>query len=466
MSNADLNGDGVFWLPAQPDRIVPGTLSYTPGRPIRLDLIGHFGEEVEVMGGVVEIQGLPEPEKKRSTDRILGLSNGKIVTLDECRQSGSQLQSPGILRERFIAHRAMVGAHLDADEIRVDCISLNIEGLQQWWGKSGISVSMTHDVEGKKIVALEISHKTLDVDSYESASGFRIESGTTWSLKGDHITRSEITEDRYISFYVGSAVPIDEVLPFAQAMQDLLSIVVDRHVRVECIDISHPDFASTGEAGAERRRKFVELVQSGTRDVDGDVEALGRNSFAFGADDIGGARGVAAWVEVTTETRPAIGMLLSSQYTSSMYLENRFLNVCIGAEALHRILFPAASRSAEKRIHLSHRFRVLADRANASVNGLIPDPTLWGNTIATARNELTHVRSTKEMLSRAGGSLSNLSRSLYYVAIATVLSESDVLRPAIAPILRGKRASYVFSRIADDLALVGKTIPSQRAPRT
>ena len=57
----------------------------------------------------------------------------------------------------------------------------------------------------------------------------------------------------------------------------------------------------------------------------------------FSFNDIGGLQGVAAWLKTSAKFKPVIGSLLSHWYLSTIYADNRFLNIIIAAEALERI---------------------------------------------------------------------------------------------------------------------------------
>ena len=112
---------GLFWLPAEPDRKVPGRLSISDGGYIELGLIGSlvaFSERVERIIGQIEREG--------------------SVTLDECFCT-SEKSSQGIEKSLIRVNLACTGILHDEDDVPlINSLIFSVEGIDEWIGISGI----------------------------------------------------------------------------------------------------------------------------------------------------------------------------------------------------------------------------------------------------------------------------------------------------------------------------------------
>ena len=77
---------GYFWLPAQPEKKLPGTLVITEGGKIQLELVGLFDESVEGINNFLSGDDNP----KRIVGHIEGIN---LVTLEDCFYTKKGLSS-------------------------------------------------------------------------------------------------------------------------------------------------------------------------------------------------------------------------------------------------------------------------------------------------------------------------------------------------------------------------------------
>jgi hypothetical protein len=445
-SEDDFESDGVFWLPDQPERRVAGRVTYRPDRHPHLELHGHFGSEAEVLrSGGGRVIGAEEPSQPRRTDRIVGVASRKLVTLDDCVHAGMRMESPGGLRESYVARQLILGAHFDADEpMTFTSVGAEIEGLQLWYGASGMTLQMEHQEGAAAPTRLLLDFRPPPIERYVMADGRELESGANWRLAGDHIQRSEITQGRFVRLRSPDLRTIDDLLPFASDLQDLLSIAADRAVDLEAVTLQHPDLVH--EVEGRTVHESVTLLRRGrVLDIE-DKKPLHVHSFSFGAQHIGGLAGLNAWLAIEWKHRAAISRLLSTRYSQKLSAENCLLNACSGAESLHRNMYPAASKRAERAVWLSARLAKFAEVA-AGIHGAgIPEPERWAVVTARSRNALVHVDSAVDLVDEVGsGSLRVLADVVYFVSVATLLHESESLRPA-APLILGQQNALVALR--------------------
>ena len=120
---------GMWWLPANPQNRVAGTLTFSNEEGIALELIGAL----EDFGNF----GMREPYAL-----ILGLSgDGKKVTLSNCAFTGVKVGMPGFARESYKPSFCLVGAHFnEPDEVRFGRCEVSFSYLPDWVRTSGFTV--------------------------------------------------------------------------------------------------------------------------------------------------------------------------------------------------------------------------------------------------------------------------------------------------------------------------------------
>ena len=95
---------GRWWLPDKPEKQISGTLRFTPNEGAILDLIGSFK-------ATKDINKILKPEI------ILGISNGKKITLHKCFETKlNNVSVPESLTSSFYANEVFVGAHFQKSE--------------------------------------------------------------------------------------------------------------------------------------------------------------------------------------------------------------------------------------------------------------------------------------------------------------------------------------------------------------
>ena len=131
------NLSGYFWLCANSEKRIPGTLKISDGGKIELEILGNFDSN--------PFQSFISSESK--TQRILGIVEKEgYVTLDDCfRISGNISLSGGISKSTFRVARMFSSVHYEDDEpILFDSVQFSIEGFDEWLGITGIKVEVCH----------------------------------------------------------------------------------------------------------------------------------------------------------------------------------------------------------------------------------------------------------------------------------------------------------------------------------
>lgn len=144
--NSEFELKGFWWLPETPEKEIPGTLSFMPGEPLKLELMGAFNKA----------------EKRIHTHRdfinppiILGMTlQGKPLTLQNCMQVSGTAGLIGISTTQFIAHVAFIGVHFSSvDGVKFTGLSVNFHNLDEWFSKKAFD--MHHLEKGSVVVTYE-----------------------------------------------------------------------------------------------------------------------------------------------------------------------------------------------------------------------------------------------------------------------------------------------------------------------
>ena len=108
--------EGIWWLPDKPEKRISGTLRFTPNEGVILELIGSFKDTKDIL----------KPEI------ILGISNGKKITLHKCFETKpNNVSVPESLS--FYADEVFVGAHFQkSEDIKFRKLCIRYSYLDEW----------------------------------------------------------------------------------------------------------------------------------------------------------------------------------------------------------------------------------------------------------------------------------------------------------------------------------------------
>ncbi len=96
----ELEYNGVWWLPDEPEKRFYGILKFTPSEGAILDLMGSFRD---IKDDIL---------KHKEYEIILGISSdGKYITLYKCFEIRSTISLPGITSSSIYGEFVFVGFH-------------------------------------------------------------------------------------------------------------------------------------------------------------------------------------------------------------------------------------------------------------------------------------------------------------------------------------------------------------------
>lgn len=416
---------GHWWLPEDPEHVVPGVLRYEPGDGLRLSLIGGFEDRIlqPMEGGYAEMEG------GRSWPLVLGFADKKDVTLLDCYPRHTQSYWPGSAgphKQTVSAMTALVGVHLDDSEQEVfTACHVSVENLTRWAASSVFTGTM-----GLKDERFDGSG-TISVKPVDEPSV--VVDGTTITLAHEHTmphfdarrgeTVGHMRDTVFVRFQPEAPYSLSAAREQAKAVQDLVSLATHRAAGMLWIRLRMPPEERDYPEGYPIHDREVAVYSDVTVLGDPDAKAIAQHDVLFTCDHLPFEQVIPRWIEVRETYRAAANMVLGLRYAPARYVEGNLLTAVGAAEVLHRNLpveqmrmpkgefdaLRAALLEETPREHrswvkgairndptLRERLRALASLPDADAMAtLVPDVEQWARVATQARNDLAHTGQTK-----------------------------------------------------------------------
>ena len=273
---------GWWWLPAQTENQLPGTLVVTRGEA-ELDLTGHFGHAVlaETDHEMVMSGHLAEQP------RILGIDrNGKEVTSDGHQSASYSEHSAGVTISKYTRRITLVGKHFQAgEEIEFDEIAIRASDLTAWTQTRVIETKAKTRKRKRGHVWGDVSARSKTLPDIEITLargerafirfGAKFKGLDIWGRGSEH---AELTQDTAFHLRFGRARDLDYIFDRVGDLRNFLSLAVGRPVAILEVTGYRDDFADERRRrGSSRDTRRVAFDCSATRFGAG-VTGLSRTS--------------------------------------------------------------------------------------------------------------------------------------------------------------------------------------------
>lgn len=417
---------GHWWLPDDPERVVPGVLRYEPGGGLLLALIGGF--EDRIMRPMGDGGGVAIMEGNRSWPLILGVADNKAITLIDCYPKHSQtygLGFDGPHKQAVSALSALVGVHLEDAEQKVftEC-QVSVENLRRWAASSVFTGAMgfkDERIDGTGTISVEpVDEPSVVVD------------GTTITLAHEHTlphfddrrgeTVGRMRDTVYVRFQPEAPYSLSAAREQAKVVQDLVSLATHRAAGMLWLRLRMPPEDRDYPEGYPIHDRDVAVYSNVTVLGDPDAKAVAHHEVLFTCHDLPFEEVMPRWIEVRQTHQAAANMVLGLRYAPARYVEGNLLTAVGAAEVLHRNLpveqmrmpkqefdaLRAALLEATPEEHrswvkgavrndptLRERLQALAALPDEEAMGrLVPDVAQWAKVATQARNDLAHTGQT------------------------------------------------------------------------
>ncbi len=460
-----IDADGTFWLPGQHDAPIAGRIKYDSVDGGSLSLIGSFG-------GMSGIANAAASSGERI--RVHGAAGKRLLTLDDCLQTRVGFEAPGTPRQDFSIGRVLSGGLFDAGErLEFLSIAVTVDHLAHWVGRTGLSLTVTHTDEALQEVQIALKPLETETTGYQDGT---LELRFTYSVSGDHVTRSLLTHGSALRYAPGVAVDLDEgLLPVAGALQDLVTIACDVPCLVDEITLTHPD-VTTSLPGGETIHDPIRLWATNRAMTKPPRRYPRPDEMLFTLEQMGGVASVAGWLAVAERYRAALDSLMSLRYAGTQYVQTRMFNMAQAAETFHRVRFanhlrsPAEYKSFKRKLasyvprkswrswlheqlqysnepRLKHRLCELAEYAGDAFLELVPDPSVWAEEVKNARNGLVHHQGPG-LKPPSPARLHFLSESVFYLVVLCLLRECGMSDDLLLGVAKNRRYQWLKAQLA------------------
>jgi hypothetical protein len=456
--------EGAFWLPDQADRAIAGRLTYSPSE----------GASLTVYGSIVDTNHALSAE---ALSRIHGAAGRKKLTLVDCIHVQTNIQSPGIERQTFRVQRVLTGAHFGRDyELAFDEVAVAFDHLQDWIGKSGFSLEFdtgqSDDLANATQLRIKydvLQDETVNVDTSELSLKFG------WSLTNVIGYEQGIKQHAHLIIKYAERRRLNDIMEDVSCLQDLVTLAVDAPAVLTEIDLWRSDIVHEHRPDVPTAiGLYAAFIAENVRQKDPQPSHL----MFFPFEQVGALDAVGRWLAVSRTYRAVLGSLLTVQYASHLYAENRYYNVITASETFHRIRFPnevmprpeyrALGRKLVRVIsttlgrgfgawlnaqlqyanepRLRARLEELAKYSGPVFSWLVGDVAEWARTVTNARNRLTHHDQNRQ-LGVDYTRLYYLSDSLYVLVMLCLLRECGLTDQVLEGLKRAPRIVFLKERL-------------------
>lgn len=334
---------GYWWMPNSPNNKVFGTLKFLPTEGAVLELMCFFNKNISFEKN--ELSG----RYIKSTEIILGLnSEGKDITLHNCTFiRRHMLLEKDINILIFKVSFIFVGFHFEKKEdIEFKSISVNYHHLNEWIGISGIKQETKLSSEGRPI---ELNYNYNPPDKIKvNLKDFCLEMG--WDLNSNFDPYElKVRQTSFVKIELQNSTSFDYFLNIFYNIQNLLSLGLRKVTFPLIMEGKNEKFyynlvLKEGKVYPNIKIFFSALGEN----EDKNSIDLNQILFSYGDIDVYFENCLNNWFNKKEDLEPVYRLYFATMYNSSMFLQNKFLNLIQALESYHRRIYEGKYCTDEK----------------------------------------------------------------------------------------------------------------------
>ena len=372
----ELDVEGLFWRPEEPEHKIAGRLRFDPADGATLSLVEPMrfdGTGVTPVPITDLLEGGPDAE---DAVRFLGATGSHVLTLDGCHLTGSSMGSTGMTQRQYRVATVLMGVQLGSEEpLSFTSASVELSNLASWVGRSGLGVEPVSAEDSEKRSGLRLTYEQVPAVEANTDDG-SIAVRFPWRYKWNPFGKSMIEHECVFECRFREPQPLGKLMEVCQGLRNLVTICVQAPSSILDAMLTHAD--SERPVGW-----YAEWIGAGSPNEKATVE---RPKMALTCDGIGGLEGIGAWLKLANRYSVVIALLVSHWYVPPLYQEQRYFNAVVAAESLIRI------RKQEQNIKtLKKELIGLAGKIEALFVPLVGDLGSWaGDVVRTRNNYVVH----------------------------------------------------------------------------
>lgn len=310
---SELEVKGVWFLPDRSRRRITGKLKYSRDERPTLELDGLL------MLNAQNPTDLPDYEF------ILGIAdNGDQITLWRC----IQMRSIGNTFSVFACDFALIGNHFkNTNDLQFKRCQVEFQHLTEWTGITGFKTDLLHNPSGVNII-----YELPDTAVLASSEEYEISIFTTYSAKYPG-NEAIIKQSASVIIDFTKSMKIEALLQFVRTIQYFLTLATCATPFPLSVKVS-PE-----KPRLQRGRLRYESISVYYNPVNAYSESfVSRHNMLFTYKDLlpNSSSMINRWIKSFSNLQPVYNLYFSNIYSSSMYIENKFLNLTQAIETYHR----------------------------------------------------------------------------------------------------------------------------------
>ncbi|PHZ84660.1 HEPN domain-containing protein [Paremcibacter congregatus] len=311
---------GLFWLPENENKKIPGTLIISDGGKIELEVIGLWDESAKSFNDDYEIT------------RIIGdIEQGGLVTLNDCFFANKSYGTGCI--SRIIVNGALVGAAWEKDEkVTFNTLSFSVDCLDEWVGIRSLSTD-TDQNRRTTTISCKLPENI----------GFTLDNGMELDiffrrvlLETSNPPEAKITQLTYFKLKSKELRGLSEFTDVAFKLTNLMCFVMDETVTMK--NISATTLEKLSDWGGNKKYPTPISIYYESKPYSEKVPSQAQHKMLFNFDSIKDNAQLIfnKWINAYKDLSPALNLYFSTQNGGQKFLEGRFLALAQGLENYHR----------------------------------------------------------------------------------------------------------------------------------
>ena len=321
---------GFFWVPEDAENRVPGILHISESGKVILE-VSHFRKpRLSALNNQL-LQYLQFASENWNLNRITGIIDNDLVTLDNCFFSKRSSTSSGVSTATIHANRAFIGVNYDKEEeVTLSKLTFSVEGLDEWLSVSGFQVEQNWED-----MSASIDFNLPEEIALNLPDGIELKFTFIPNVT-EAVTEARITQKVYISLVSQELRPIEYFLALVFKLHNFLCFAIDKTVSLDFLTGYSNEII--GELKEGKRYEIPISIYYQIQPYSEFKPNVHRHDMLFCyrnvADQIEGI--LTKWIETYEISEPAFNLYFASKSGGHKYLDSKFLSLAQGIETLHR----------------------------------------------------------------------------------------------------------------------------------